>query len=55
LYDAATTWALAKYSGEFEKYHSAWEKHYFRRRTPDGSAAPEHQTKLDLLEFAGQD
>jgi hypothetical protein len=66
LHEAAHRWArdrdkmqvqkfLAKYSGEFEQYRSAWEKHYFRGRTPDGEAAPEHQTTLDLSEFTGQD
>jgi hypothetical protein len=46
---------LGKYSGEFAQYRSAWEKNYFRGLKPDGQPAPEHQTKLDLSEFAGQD
>ena len=28
-----------------------WQKHYFRGTTPDGVAAPAHQTKLQLREF----
>ena len=66
LHDAAHQWArdrdqmqvqkfLGKYSGEFAQYRSAWEKNYFRGLKPDGQPAPEHQTKLDLSEFAGQD
>jgi hypothetical protein len=29
----------------------AWEKHYFQGKSPDGSAAGTHQTKLQLKEF----
>jgi hypothetical protein len=28
-----------------------WQKDYFRGMGPDGTRAPEHQTRLDLAEF----
>jgi hypothetical protein len=66
LHDAARRWAqgrdqmqvqkfLANYSGEFEQYRSAWEKNYFQGRTADGQVAPEHQTRIDLSDFTGQE
>ncbi len=44
---------LAEYSKDFEADWDAWEKDYFKGRRPDGSPAPEHQTKLRLAEFEG--
>ncbi len=43
---------LSEYSSEFEESRDAWERDYFKGRMPDGSAAPEHQTKLRLRAFA---
>jgi hypothetical protein len=42
---------LAAYSGEYESEWSAWERAYFQGRFPDGSYAPQHQTKLKLRTF----
>jgi hypothetical protein len=42
---------LSNFSGEFEPYKNAWEQNYFRGTRPDGSQAPEHQTRLKLEEF----
>lgn len=38
-----------------EATKQAWQRHYFQGMTPDGVRAPEHQIKLDLRDFAGQD
>ena len=37
-----------------EAHAEKWERHYFRGLTRDGTAAPEHQTRLDLKEFEPQ-
>jgi hypothetical protein len=42
---------LSRYAREFEADQTAWQGHYFRGITPDGTAAPEHQTKLNLAPF----
>jgi hypothetical protein len=42
---------LSNFSGEFEPYRNAWEQNYFRGTRPDGSQAPEHQTRLGLEKF----
>ncbi len=42
---------LAGYSKEFEEYRRAWEGHYFKGLTPDGTEAPEHQVQLSLSPF----
>lgn len=42
---------LAEHSREYAEWWSAWQKHYFRGKYPDGSPAPEHQTKRRLREF----
>lgn len=34
-----------------EAVEQGWQKHYFRGATPDGTAAPAHQTRLQLREF----
>jgi Family of unknown function (DUF6065) len=44
---------LAEYSKDFEGDWDAWEKDYFKGRHPDGSEAPEHQTKRRLAAFDG--
>lgn len=46
---------LSKYAGEYEEYRTRWEQNYFRGLTPDGRAAPEHQTTLKLPGFSGQE
>lgn len=42
---------LANYSAEFENEWFSWERDYFQGRFPDGTQAPEHQTKLKLRDF----
>ncbi len=38
-----------------EAFARGWQKHYFQGRSPDGGAAPQHQTKLKLRSFTEQD
>jgi hypothetical protein len=42
---------LSLYADEFSDYRAAWQKEYFRGQYPNGTAAPEHQTKLRLGRF----
>jgi hypothetical protein len=42
---------LSLYADEFEPYRTAWQKEYFRGQYPNGTPAPEHQTKLRLGRF----
>jgi len=43
---------LSEYSEAYDDARDAWERDYFKGRMPDGSPAPEHQTKLRLRDFA---
>lgn len=38
-----------------EAVQQKWQRHYFQGTAPDGSAAPIHQTKVQLREFADAD
>jgi hypothetical protein len=42
---------LSGYSREYAADWEAWERHYFKGTSPDGTNAPEHQTKLRLPSF----
>jgi hypothetical protein len=42
---------LSEYSAEYSEYVNAWEQHYFRGTAPDGTSAPDHQTRIKLSEF----
>lgn len=42
---------LSGYSRQFAADWDAWERHYFKGTSPDGTDAPEHQTKLRLAGF----
>ena len=44
---------LAQHSKELEGFKDHWERTYFKGKLPDGSDAPEHQTKLRLKPFDG--
>jgi hypothetical protein len=43
---------LARYALDFEEAKEAWQRDYFKGLSPDGSAAPEHETQLRLPPFA---
>jgi hypothetical protein len=45
---------LAQYSAEHQDATRAWQQHYWRGTTPDGTQAPEHQIRLNLPEFEGE-
>jgi hypothetical protein len=45
---------LSEYSGEYKEFVTAWEQHYFRGTAPDGTKAPDHQTRLKLAPFASE-
>jgi hypothetical protein len=38
-----------------EAVKQGWQKHYFRGTSPDGTAAPAHQTRLQVREFDDRD
>jgi hypothetical protein len=42
---------LSIFAEDFKDYRGAWQKHYFRGQYPNGTPAPEHQTKLRLGRF----
>jgi hypothetical protein len=43
---------LAEYADDFAADRDAWERHYFRGTSPDGTSASVHQTRLQLCPFA---
>ncbi len=50
-HDLAVRKFLGEYSDDFADARLEWQQHYFRGLRPDGTAAPEHQTRLTLADF----
>jgi uncharacterized protein DUF6065 len=46
---------LAQYSAEHKDAILAWQQHYWRGTTPEGTQAPEHQIRLELAPFESED
>jgi hypothetical protein len=46
---------LSQYSKDFDEERLMWQKHYFKGQTPEGGAAPEHQTMQRLAPFTDEE
>jgi hypothetical protein len=53
LHAANQQWCTSRdqFNEQFKNDPTGWEKHYFQGTSPDGTTAPDHQTRLHLREF----